>query len=453
MRSRIDLHEYQERAIAFIHDRKQCALWLDLGLGKTVTTLTAIVDLLDGFAASRALVIAPLRVANSVWKQEATHWQHLRHLKIEIATGSEKSRIAALCREADINVINRENVEWLVKHFGNRWPFDVVIVDESSGFKNPSSKRFKALRKVIPRSPYRVLLTGTPSPNGLLDLWSQFYLLDLGQTLGRTMTGYKQRWFESDHFGYRWTPRKGAADEIKSAIAPMTMSMAAADYLQLPDRIDSVIKVQLPQQRLAEYQKFEKEFVLELQSGELTAANAAVMANKLLQYCNGAMIVDAAGSWEEIHQLKLDTLADLIDDNSGESILVAYNYRADLERLQKRFPQAVALDKDPETINRWNRGEIPLLLAHPASAGHGLNLQHGGSIVVWFGLNWSLELDQQFNARLHRQGQTCPVRVIRLVADGCLDETVCQAIASKARTQQDLIDAVKVDCEEIQKKL
>jgi SNF2 family DNA or RNA helicase len=444
VRSRTDLHHYQQRAIDFILERKRCALWLDLGLGKTVTTLTAIVDLLDSFAVSRVLVIAPLRVANSVWKQEAQQWAHLRHLSINVATGGSRSRIAALCREAHINVINRENVEWLVGHYGDRWPFDMVVVDEASSFKSPSSKRFKALRRVIGRSAYRVLLTGTPSPNGLLDLWAQFYLLDHGERLGRTMTSYKSLWFEpADYYGYRLKPREGSQRAIQAAIAPITLSMSAADYLELPDRLDSVVKVQLPPGRMDDYKRLERDFLLELDNAEINAINAATLANKCLQYCNGAVIVDDVGTWREVHPAKLEALADIIDDNSSEPLLVAYNYRADLERLQKRFPQAVTLDKSPETIDRWNRGEIPLLLAHPASAGHGLNLQHGGSIIVWFGLNWSLELDQQFNARLHRQGQLRPVRVIRLVAEGCIDERVCQALAGKALTQQALIDAVK----------
>lgn len=445
MRSRSDLHDYQRRAVEFVKSRERCALFLGMGLGKSIITLTAISDLLDSFLASRVLVIAPLRVANSVWPEEPAGWSHTAHLRVSRITGAVKNRMAALQRNADIYTINRENVVWLVKHFGDKWPFDAVVIDESSSFKSSSSKRWKALKRVIPKTEYMVLLTGTPSPNGLLDLWSQMYLIDSGKGLGKTMTAYKQRFFESDFMGYTFTPRQGADDKIHSIIAPHCLSMSADDYLSLPDRIDLTETVTLPPAAMRQYEDFEKTLLIELEEGEeIEALSAAVLANKLLQLSNGAMYTDDNGSWSEVHRVKLDALADIVDDNSDDNILVAYSFKTDLERLQKRFPRAVVLDKDPETIRRWNRGEISMLLAHPASAGHGLNLQSGGSLCVWFGLNWSLELYQQFNARLHRQGQQKPVRIVHIVAAGTIDERVVGVLSEKHACQKRLLDVLKV---------
>lgn len=442
MLSRDNLHHYQERASHFIMDKQRVALFIEMGLGKTVSTLTAVSDMLDSFMVRKVLVIAPLRVANSVWKQEAAQWGHTRHLRVSVCTGTEKRRIASLHSDADIYTINRENVPWLVEHYGKKWPFDAVVIDESSSFKNPSSKRFKALKRISPQTEYMVLLTGTPSPNGLLDLWAQMYLIDFGMGLGRTMTGYKQRFFEADFMGYKFSPREGADKTIHDLIRPHVLSMKAEDYIELPERIDSTISVELSPKIMRDYRTLEKEFLIQLEAADIEAFNAGALVNKLLQYCNGTLY-DEVGAWHEIHTAKLDALADIIEDNPGENILVAYNYKSDLARLKARFPQAVALDKDPDTITKWNSGQIPLLLAHPASAGHGLNLQHGGALAVWFGLNWSLELDQQFNARLHRQGQDRPVRIVRIVAAGCVDDRVCQVIADKAATQDKLLQAVK----------
>lgn len=441
---REDLHNYQNRAVDFIKDTKRCGLFLEMGLGKSATTLTAISDLIDGFAVNRVLIIAPLRVANTVWKQEAEKWAHLKRLKVQICTGSERQRITSLQTTADVYVINRENVPWLVGHYQKKWPFDCVIIDESSSFKNSSSQRFRAIRKILPFTNYLVLLTGTPSPNGLLDLWSQIYMIDFGQALGRTKTAFTQRFFESDYMGYKLTPREGADTKIHELIAPYVLSMKAEDYLELPDRIDLVEKVTLSPKVLAAYKDFERTLFTELPDGEqIEALSAAVLANKLLQWCNGAMYTDEHHNWAEVHTAKLDALEEIIEANEDENILVAYNYQSDLERLKKRFKTARLLDKDPQTIIDWNEGRIKLLLAHPASAGHGLNIQKGGSMIVWFGLNWSLELDQQFNARLHRQGQTKPVRIIRIITEGCLDERVINVIESKEKTQSRLIDALK----------
>lgn len=438
-----NLHEYQRKGVEFIKSQKRCFLCLDMGLGKTTTTLTAIKDLLDGFAVSKVLVISPLRVATSVWPKEPLNWSHLKDMRVASVTGSERQRLAALHSDADIYSINRENVVWLVEHYKKKWPFDCVIVDESSSFKNPSSKRFRALKRVLPYTDYMVLLTGTPSPNGLLDLWPQCYLVDYGMALGRTFTGYKQRFFEQDYMGYNWTLRKGADATIHNLIRPFTLSMSAEDYLELPERIDLVQKVELPKRTMSDYLEFEKELLLELESGEeVEAVNAAALANKLLQWCNGALYVDEQKNWSEVHKAKLDALEELVECND-EPILVAYNYKSDLARIRARFPDAVVLDKNNDTIDKWNDGKIKMLLAHPASAGHGLNLQRGGSLAVWFGLSWSLELYQQFNARLHRQGQTKPVRIVHLIADGCIDERVMSVIENKDLTQKALLTALK----------
>lgn len=443
MLCRDDLHEYQHNAVEFILSKKRCQLWLDLGLGKTATSLTAISDLIDSFSVCRVLVIAPLRVANSVWKQEAANWRHTKHLRVNVVTGSEKARISALSSTADIYVINRENVKWLVDHYAKKWPFDCVIIDEASSFKSNSSQRFKALKKIMPHTSHCVLLTGTPSPNGLLDLWAQVYLVDFGATLARTFTDYKKRFFESDYMGYSFTPREGSAEKIQALIKPFTLSMSAEDYLKMPDRLDQVISVQLKDATLKQYRDFEQDCMAELDGKEIEALSAAALANKLLQWCNGAVYADEHKNYVETHAEKLDALADIIEDNPSENLLIAYNYKSDLERLVKRFPAAVVLDKNHDTIARWNNGEIKLLLAHPASAGHGLNLQKGGSVIIWFGLTWSLEYYQQFNGRLHRQGQQKPVRIIHLVAQGCLDERVMRVIGDKAATQDKLLEAVK----------
>ena len=443
MLSRDDLHAYQRKAIDFALRERRCMLALDMGLGKTASTLTVISDMLDGFTANKVLVVAPLRVANSVWRQETRLWEHLKHLRISVCTGSEKARRGALALDADVYVINRENMPWLVENYGAKWAFDVVVIDESSSFKNASSKRFKALRKMLPHIDAMVLLTGTPSPNGLLDLWAQMYLIDYGERLGRTLTGYKQRFFEADYFGRKFELRPGSADKIHGLLSDKIVHMNADDYLDMPARIDLTVGVDLPTEVMSNYLNFERTMLAEIDGEEVEAATAAVLANKLLQYANGALYTNAAGSWAEAHGAKLDALAEIVEDNPGETMLVAYNYKSDLERLVKRFSQARVLDKKQETIDAWNRGEIPMLLAHPASAGHGLNLQNGGALCVWFGLNWSLEYYQQFNARLHRQGQTRPVRIAHIVSNNTIDQRVLGVLQNKNATQKSLLDALK----------
>ena len=444
MPSRNDLHPYQNRMIDFIYNTPKCAVWAGLGLGKTITTLTAITDLLDSFSVSKVLIIAPLRVANSVWHTEAKRWTHTKDLTFSIVTGSEKERISALFKSADIYVINRENVQWLVEHYKTKWPYDLVVIDESSSFKSASSQRFKALKKVRTLTDRMVQLTGTPSPNGLIDIWSQMFLLDGGERLGKTMSAYKMRFFQTGHNGYTLKPVNNADKIIHRLIDDMVISLNVDDYLQMPKRIDTVMRVNIPPTRLAEYKQLERDFIMQINDTEIVAYNAATLAGKLLQYCNGAMYTDELKNWTEIHTAKLDALDEILEDNQDENLLIAYNYKTDLIRLKARYPDAVVLDNDPDIITKWNNGEIKMLLAHPASCGHGLNLQHGGSIIVWFGLNWSLELYQQFNGRLHRQGQIKPVRIVHIVADGCIDDKVMRAIENKAQTQQELLNALKM---------
>lgn len=443
MLSRSDLHAYQQRAIDFIKERKRCALFLDMGMGKGVTTLTAIADLLIAGKFKKVLVIAPLRVANSVWPTEVEKFAHLNHLTVSVCTGTEKQRIDALKTKADIYTINRENIPWLITLCGKSWPFKCVVIDESSSFKTPSSKRFKALKKALPMTDYMVLLTGTPAPNGLLDVWSQMYLIDFGVALGRTYTMYKDRFFIKDYWGYRYEIKHGASEEIHKLMAPHVLSMSADDYLELPERIDIVEPIEYEPSFIKQYKRFEKDMFAQLPDGqEIEALTAATLANKLLQFCNGAAY-DENKQWIALNDAKLDALEQIIDDNPTENILLAYNYKFDLERLKARFKHLVELDSKPETIKKWNDGKIRLLAAHPASAGHGINAQFGGSMIVWYGLNWSLELYQQFNARLHRQGQTKPVRIVHLVSKGLLDERVMEVLSQKDVTQKKLLVALK----------
>lgn len=443
MRFKSEMHNYQNHASEFIKIQKRCLLAIGMGCGKTISTLTAINDLIDSFTIRKTLIVAPLRVANSVWAQEALLWDHTKHLKVSVCTGTERQRLTALMQDADIFVINRENIHWLVKS-QSKWRFDCVVIDESDSFKNASSKRFRSLRKILPDTTHMVLLSGTPSPNGLLDIWAQMYLIDFGERLGRTMTSFKDRFFEKDYMGYNFTPREGSADKIHNLLRGKVLSMSSEDYLELPDRIDLVEAVELPVRTLSDYKDFETTLLATLPDGEeVEAMNAAVLAGKLLQYANGAMYTDELHNWTHIHDVKLDALAEIIENNEGENILVAYNFKHDLMRLQQRFPGGVVLDKDPETITRWQQGKIKLLFAHPQSAGHGINLQAGGCLAVWFGLTWSLGHYQQFNARLHRQGQGRPVRIIHIIAADTIDERVVSVLSLKGAVQNNLLNALK----------
>ena len=411
-------------------------------------TMTAIRELLDDFAAFRVLVIAPKRVAEDTWTREAAKWDHLHDLRISPVLGSVKDRTAALDAEADIYVIGRDNVIWLVELLQERkkgWPFDMVVIDELSSFKNPQAKRFRALRKAMPCVHRVVGLTGTPSPNGLMDLWAEIYLLDRGERLGRTIGWYRDEFFRpgmrNGYVVYKWEPRKGAREQIEKRIGDICVSMSAEDYLQLPERIDNVIPVRLTESEKLLYQTMEEDQILQLGEDETVAAlNAAAVMSKLLQMANGAVYTESGGV-VRIHQQKVDALEEIVD-TTGEPVLVFYSFRHDLDAIRARIPDARELD-GPEDIAAWNRGEIRVLLAHPASVGYGLNLQEGGHVIVWYGLTWSLELYQQANARLHRQGQERPVIVHHLIAEGTVDEQVMHALQAKDTSQAALLAALK----------
>ena len=438
-------HNYQQAATRFIIDHEEAAIFLGMGLGKTVITLTAIWELLlDYFTVSKVLVIAPLRVARDTWPTEATKWDHLGGLSVALAVGSKTQRLDALAQCAMVTVINRENIPWLVGHYGDAWPFDMVIIDELSSFKNHRAQRFKALTRVRHKISRIVGLTGTPASNGLMDLWAQFRLLDGGERLGRFITRYRDKWFTSDKrngaqvFSYK--PRPGAEDEIYDAIADMTLSMRTTDHLTLPPLTVTTTPVMLGVKERAVYDRLREQMILDLDGQVIDAANAAALSGKLLQLASGA-VYDETGQVAQVHSAKLDALEDLIEAANGENLLVAYWYRHDATRIRQRFPQAREL-KTTADIETWNNGDIPLALIHPASAGHGLNLQAGGHLLVWFSLTWSLELYQQTNARLYRQGQTQPVTITHLATRNTLDGAVLKALQAKDSTQAALIDAV-----------
>ncbi|WP_196598493.1 DEAD/DEAH box helicase [Pectinatus frisingensis] len=446
-----DLHGYQEYSVNFIIEHPVAAVLLDCGLGKTVTSLTAINDLMfDYFDIHRVLVICPLRVGN-VWANEIQHWEHLCLLQYSVAVGSESERLLALKTQADIYIINRENVQWLIEKSGVSFDFDMVVVDELSSFKNYQSKRFKALMKARPKVKRMVGLTGTPSSNGLMDLFAEFKLLDMGARLGRFIGQYRNAYFSPDKRNgqiiYNYKPLPNAEQQIYDKISGITISMKSTDHLKMPEMISTKYEVELSDSEKKKYEELKKDLILQLPDGEITAANAASLTGKLSQMANGAVYSDDE-SILEIHQRKLDALEDIIESANGKPVLVAYWFRHDLERIRKRFDvRAIKTAKD---IADWNNGRIPVALIHPASAGHGLNLQAGGNHLVWFGLTWSLELYQQTNARLWRQGQTAETVVIQhIVAKATVDEHIMKALAQKNTTQLALMDAVRAELEAI----
>jgi len=441
------LHDYQEYAVKFIEEHPNAALLLDCGLGKTITTLTAINNLMfDSFEIHKVLVIAPVRVCQ-VWPAEIEKWEHLRNLTYSVAVGTAAERIAALKKKADIYLINRENVEWLVSQGG--FDFDMIVIDELSSFKNHQSKRFKALMKVRPKVKRVVGLTGTPSSNGLMDLFAEFKLIDMGERLGRFIGQFRNTYFTPDKRNgmvvYSYKPLPGAEDRIYEKISDITVSMKAADHLKMPELIITEYPVCMSEDEKEKYREFKTELVLELGDKEITAANAASLSGKLSQMANGA-VYDDSGEIIRIHDRKLDALEDLIEAANGKPVLVAYWFRHDFERIKERFD--ITEIKSPESIRKWNAGELPVALIHPASAGHGLNLQAGGSFLVWFGLTWSLELYQQTNARLWRQGQSSETVVIQhIVTKGTVDERILKALQEKDKIQEMLMEAVKYELE------
>lgn len=441
-------HNYQAFSTQKIVDNPAAGLLLDMGMGKTISTLSAAVELLhDYFEVSKILVIAPLRVAKYTWTDEIDKWDHTRYLKTSKILGTEKERLAALDKQAHIYLINRENVVWLVEQVKSDWPFDMVVIDELSSFKSTKSKRFRALRKVRPFIKRIVGLTGTPAPNGLIDLWPQLYLLDQGERLGKTVTGFRNRYFvpgagdPSKHVVYDWIPKKEAEERIYEKIGDICVSMKSADYLDLPERVDHEVKVELSDKARSNYMQLERDLLLPFADGDVVADTAAVLSNKLLQLANGA-IYDEDKDVKHIHDEKLDALEDLVEQANGKPVLIFYNFKHDVDRILGRFKDAVKLETDSH-FKKWNKGEIPILLTHPASAGHGLNMQDGGNIIIWFGMNWSLELYQQANARLHRQGQKKSVSIYHLIVGDSIDEKVMDAIQNKTVTQDNLMEAVK----------
>ncbi|MFM1524785.1 MULTISPECIES: SNF2-related protein [Helcococcus] len=438
-------HKYQEYAIRFIEENKISALFLSMGLGKTSITLTAIDSLLfDYFDVSKVLVIGPLRVARDTWAEEIEKWDHLKELEYSLVMGSEKERLKALENKADIYIINRENIDWLVNKSGFSFNFDMVVIDELSSFKSHQSKRFKSLLKVRPRIKRIVGLTGTPASNGLMDLWAQFRILDMGERLGKFITHFRNEYFIPDKrngqiiFSYK--PKEDTESRIYRKLSDISVSMESMDYLDMPELIINNVKVSMDEKEYGIYKTLKDEMVVSLKGEDIDVINAAALSNKLLQLASGSIYKENK-EYIKVHDRKLDKLEDLIEGANGKPVLIAYWFKSDLERIKERF-DVVEL-KESKDLKRWNKGEIPIAVIHPASAGHGLNLQAGGSTLIWFSLTWSLELYQQTNARLYRQGQKETVVIHHIITKNTMDEEVIKALQRKEKTQSALINAVK----------
>jgi len=446
---------HQQIAAEFLATHNRCALFLDMGLGKTVITLTHLCNLLNDFSVFKCLVIAPKRVAEDTWSREAAKWDHLRHLRISRILGDRATRLAALEAEADIYVINRENVPWLVEQCGAKWDFDAVVIDELSSFKSAQAKRWRSLRRVIKLATHVIGLTGTPAPNGYMDLWPELFLIDGGAALGKTIGAYRQTYFyagaHKGHVVYEWKLKRGSRERIDKKISPFCLSMSKDDWLQLPPILYNEVTVWMTVAERRSYDRFLRDSVLPLLLGEastvdemdsaIVGSTAATALGKLLQLANGACYDDAGGVFH-LHDHKIEALEELVEAANGQPVLVFYSYKHDLARLQQAFPSGKVLDTSDD-ITAWNNGEIPILFCHPASAGHGLNLQEGGHIIVWFGLPWSLELYQQANARLHRQGQEVGVIVHHIICEDTVDSKVMAALRTKDATQRELLEALK----------
>lgn len=447
------LHDYQVKAVDMIVNNFNCGLFLDCGLGKTVSTLTAIQELREIGFIDKVLIIAPKKVAQVTWKDEINNWEHLKGLRISVIDGTAAQRRAAMMADADIYTVSRDNVVWLVvEHGGVKLPYDMVVIDELSSFKNYASKRFKALRRVRKFIPRVVGLTGTPAPNGLIDLWAQMFLIDEGKRLGKTITSYRDRFFTAGRRNgdivYQWdlkSPAEETEQKISDLIKDICISMSAEDYLKMPDKLMYYDRVKLSDKDFKAYKTFEREQVLEfIESGEtITAASAAALSNKLQQFANGAMY-DADRNVLQLHDEKIEKLKELVEAANGQPVLIAYTFKHDLDNIMEALKEykPVKLEK-PEQIADWNAGKINVLVTHPASAGHGLNLQKGGHIMIWYGLTWALELYQQFNARLYRQGQKKPVSIHHIIATDTVDEKIIKSLDGKDTTQRSLMDAIK----------
>lgn len=458
---------YQEHGTEHICTHDGTGLFMEMGLGKTVTTLTAIVNMFAEGKIKKVLVIAPLAVAKDTWEEEIVKWDHTKHLRLSKVLGNEKERRAAILKQAHIYTINCENVPWLISNFQGNWPWDYVIVDELTKFKSPKARRFKALRMIRPKIKKITGLTGMPRPNSLLDLWSQLFLLDQGERLGKTLTEYRQKYFNPDkvngHVVYSYKLKKEPkesllgeeiyAAEIYDKISDICISMKSDDYIKLPERVVKTKYISMSPETQALYDEFQKELFMEMADKEINVANAAVLSGKLLQFSNGA-IYDDERNWHTIHDEKLEALADIIDEAQGESILVFYNYKHDLERIMKKFKHLKPrLLKTTEDRQDWNKGKIQLAIAHPKSAGHGLNLQAGGNIIVWFGLQWSLELYEQACKRLHRRGQLKPVFIWHLLTKGTIDKDVLNALDRKLGGNSACMKAIKAKIQQYKKQV
>ena len=444
-------HTYQKRAVDFIIDTPKCALFLSMGLGKSVITLTAIQQLMEDYLEIRkVLIVAPKSVARNTWPAELRKWDHLKGLRYSLVMGTETQRRKAISAEADIYIVNRENLTWMVNYHDQvlvTWPYNCVVLDESSSFKNPQARRYKSIRRMRWRM-YRIIeLTGTPSPNGLMDLWSQIELLDGGQRLGRTLTTYRTRYFNpgrhNGHVVYEWRPKPGAREQITEAISDICLSMRADDYIEMPDLICAGMDIALSNAELKGYRDFEKQQLLEVDETEIEAVTAAALTNKLLQYTGGA-VYDSEHEWHEVGRSKLEVLSELVEA-AGEPVLVFYAYQHELARILTDLEEyaPVQFTGEPEILEAWNRGEIRVLVCHPASVAYGLNMQAGGHIIVWYTTTWNLELYQQANARLYRQGQGKPVMLYHLTALGTVDERVMDALAGKTTVQDYLMNRIK----------
>lgn len=442
--TKIKLFEYQKKACNFIRTKKRCGLFLDMGMGKTLISLCAIKKMIDDGVAKKILIIAPLRVANTTWSSEIDKWDNLKHLKYAICTGSVENRNKGLTSKSDIYIINRENVSWLVLNY--KWDFDTVIIDESSSFKSHKSQRFKSMRSVRKYIENIILLTGTPNPQSYLDLWSQIYLIDEGERLGHYITDFRNKHFhQHPHILNNYYLKKDHDLTIENKISDICIFyMNHKDYFSLPDVINIERHVPMGSKTKKIYDKFKLKYVIDINDTTVTAEHAATLQNKLLQICNGC-VYDNDGGVININNDKIEELQNIIEENPNENFLVAYNFKSDLKRLKKHFKDICeVLDASGNVQKRWNEGKIKMLLAHPASAGHGLNLQFGGNNIVWFGLTWSLELYQQFNKRLHRLGQNKPVKIIHLITDAKEERKVSQVLQSKAANQQKLLNALEI---------
>lgn len=448
MLTQTDFHEYQNDAVRYLLDTPRANLFAGMGAGKTPIVLTAFSALQLSGEAKRGLVLGPKRVAANVWPNEPAKWRHLRHLRVQSVLGNPKQRIAALERPADLYTINYENLVWLVEYYGKRWPFDFVVSDESTRLRRPSGKRFRAAKRIHKLPGRWVNLSGTPAPNGLMNLWGPNYLLDSGERLGTAYTRFRDHYFASDYMGYKWEPKNYAEEDIHDSIRDITMSVRVEDHLDIRDPVHLTIPVDLPPKALRQYREMERDMVLALERSDVEAANAAVLTGKCRQIASGAVYTDDSGHYESIHDAKIDALESILEESAGEPVLVGYFFRSTADRLRRAFPQARMLDDSHETENDWNAGRIPLLLTHPASAGHGINLQHGGRRLVLFDTDWDLELYQQIVERIgptrqHQSGYDRAVYVYHLAASGTIDDDVILRRHGKATTQEALMRAVR----------